>query len=161
LTGRARRVLVVEDDRERVEALKRRFRSTTVRVATNYRNAVTALALERFDLVSLDHDIDDRDRNGQDIAAFMATRLGRRRRPACVLVHSTNPAGSYGIYTTLKHAGFDVDAKPFTYALLQTRRVSLPCAPGARRGSSGTGATPRASSPGARPRRSGRGSSTR
>lgn len=79
-----RRVLIVEDDAERAQVLKRRFRPAAVRVVTNYADAVKALANDRFDIVSLDHDIDDYDRNGQDNAFWMATHM-TCPRPARVI----------------------------------------------------------------------------
>ncbi len=75
-------------------------------IARNYADAVRSLRAAPFDLVLLDHDLDDSRHNGQDVAAFMATRLGSRRRPE-VLVHSTNPAGAFGIYLTLKRSGYE------------------------------------------------------
>ena len=103
------RVLVVDDDPERREYFRRRFRSAVL--ATNYAEAVNALAGERFDLVLLDHDLRDRARNGQDIAFWMR-RLPQRRRPK-VIIHSTNTRGSFAILVQLKSAGFEVESVPF------------------------------------------------
>lgn len=66
-----------------------------VYVARNYAEAVRALAAHRFELVLLDHDLDDRHRNGQDVA-FWLRRIPRYRRPK-VTIHSTNTRGAYAM----------------------------------------------------------------
>lgn len=116
-----RRVLLVEDSPERIAWFRRRLRTAILKVARNYADAVKALGGPRFDLVLLDHDIDDAARNGQDVAAFMAMRLARCRRPARVVVHSTDPAGSLGIERTLVRAGFVADGSPFPPARLKNQ----------------------------------------
>src|SRR3990172_9753181 len=104
------RVLVVDDDPERREYFRRRFRSAVL--ATNYAEDVRALAGERFDLVLLDHDLRDRARNGQDIADFMTRRLPRRCRPK-VVIHRTNTRGAYAMLVALRSTGFEVESVPF------------------------------------------------
>lgn len=127
-------VLLVEDDPERIGWFERRFRSAVLRTATNYADAVAALAAEPYDLVLLDHDLDDRAHNGQDVCSWMASRLRGRAKPR-VVIHSTNLRGRYAMTLTLTAAGFDVGEMPFlalrTGATV-TRRAGAPCEPAGR-----------------------------
>jgi len=106
-----RRVLVVENDPDRLAVLRRRFRSARLTVATGYSDAIKALRACRFDVVLLDHDLGG-SRNGCDVAFWMR-RLPVARRPVRVLVHSSSVRGALAIATTLKWVGVRVEVRHY------------------------------------------------
>ena len=68
-------------------------------VARNYDQAIKMLSANKYDVVSLDHDIaswnkDDREMTGYDIALWLAERKHNNEYvPPEVFVHSANPVG--------------------------------------------------------------------
>jgi CheY-like chemotaxis protein len=111
---RRRRILVVENDPERLDQFRNRFGPTMVE-ARDFRQATAALSKHRFAEVWLDFDLNGR-RNGADVAYAMRT-LPRRRRPTRVVCHSTNLRGAHAVFVTLKNVGFNVETQPFPLLL--------------------------------------------
>lgn len=100
-------VLVVENNPARASLLRSMLAGRVVDVVTCYLDAVRALSFGPvYDEIWLDHDLDDRCHNGQDVAFWM-TLMPKRRRPASVFIHAANCAGALGIYYTLREGGFD------------------------------------------------------
>jgi CheY-like chemotaxis protein len=107
------RVLVIENDAVRLAVFRAMFPGRYT-VASTYAEAVAAMrGRRRFRAVYLDHDLDDGDQNGQDVAAWMTTRLPQSARPDIVVVHSTNARGALGIQTTFATAGVPALCDPF------------------------------------------------
>lgn len=102
-------VLVLEDHPDR-QAWFARAHPGCVIVA-DAAAAVAALSGPRFDRVYLDFDIVG-PQNGCDVAWWMRS-LPLDRRPALVVVHSSNSRGALGIRNTLAGVGFTVVASPF------------------------------------------------
>ena len=78
-----------------------------------------AINRERFDIVYLDHDLNDfqytsgfadmygwKQQNGVDAATLLAT-LPEDQRPATVVIHSWNPEGAKRMARVLEEAGFE------------------------------------------------------
>lgn len=106
------KVLVIENDPERLAIFRAMFPDRLV-VAPTYDRAVEAMSSRRFRAVYIDHDLDDTDRNGQDVAYWMARDLPRSKRPDIAIIHSTNIRGALGVQKTLEAAGFNVVSDPF------------------------------------------------
>jgi len=72
------------------------------------------LRRERFEVMSLDHDLgDDRAGTGMD-AVNEICALPQDKRPSIVIVHSWNVPASMRMVTALTVAGFRVHRKPFS-----------------------------------------------
>lgn len=112
------RVLVVEDYRDRVEALVRD--GVILTEFTHASNALEALDLldRPWDVVFLDHDLETyiadpypKEVTGADVARAMV-RSGWM--PKAVIIHSMNPAGAKEMEDILKEAEFPVYRIPIT-----------------------------------------------
>ena len=124
------KVLVLDDDMARHQAFANNLARNDVTHADSYDRAVKALQdQDRFDVVFLDHDLNDfglksigpsdsmyggaRELTGNDVARFIAKALPKKKRPKMVVVHSINYDGSMNIVSTLKAAGIPVRREPF------------------------------------------------
>lgn len=124
------RILVLDDDMERHQAFARNFDGHDVVHVDCYDGALAALLKQpRFDVVYLDHDLNDfglksygpgdsmygglRELDGHDVAVFMARELPEPKYPERVVVHSWNPEGAKAMLTTLRKANFDAEMEPF------------------------------------------------
>lgn len=81
-------------------------------------DALSQLRNNKFDVVWLDHDLDeteaDPDENGQVVARYIAWHQEEDLRPRCVVVHSINPEGAKAMAHILRDSGgMDVVLKPF------------------------------------------------
>jgi CheY-like chemotaxis protein len=112
-----RRILMLEDDRERLDrfakVLASRLRSAQFDYWRSAPEFITAYEqLEQYPhLIALDHDLfvdhpDDPDPgDGRDVARFLANRP-----PSCpVLIHSTNGPAADNMLFTLRDAGWRVE----------------------------------------------------
>lgn len=124
------RILVLDDDKERHQAFARNFDGHDVVHVETYDSALAALLKQpRFDVVYLDHDLNDfeaqsyapgdsmyegpRELDGQDVAVFMARELPESKHPELVVVHSWNPSGADAMVSTLRRANFSVRRESF------------------------------------------------
>ena len=105
------RRLVLEDTPERQQAF--RLRLPGCMVVSTYSQAVAALSLLRFGEVYLDFDIEF-GHNGADVASYMVRQMPVWRRPALVVVHSSNRGGGMAIQQILRWGLFSqVERRPF------------------------------------------------
>lgn len=103
------RALLVEDSDLLTRALARQYRAAGYDVACagdGTHALATLLSADRFDLVSLDHDLGDGP-NGEDVARAIAN-LPQDARPTAVFIHSGNDAGAARIDDVLHDAGIRV-----------------------------------------------------
>lgn len=104
-----RKILVVEDNSERIKFFKTIFSSASVLVfAENYNQAVSLLDND-FDLVFLDHDLEEEhytgnslyaDNTGYSLAEYIIENDLLLK--AVFIVHSLNPIGSQNIVNCLQ-----------------------------------------------------------
>jgi len=100
------RILVLEDDPNRVKKFRRELVGHAVDYAADVQSAVGLLAAHRYDLMFLDHDlggqemVDSSEENtGYQFAVAVAA--DGRNSGAVVVVHSCNPAGADNIVAAL------------------------------------------------------------
>ena len=122
------RVLIVEDDENRMVGFNKIFADDEVHWAKNAYAGIRALKKGEYDLVMLDHDLADEhygDLNaaaesgkgtGQEVAQHMATM---ENPPPFAFVHSWNPAGAMAIELILATAGINTFRSPFGSADLK------------------------------------------
>lgn len=123
------KILVLDDNPHRLSYYQRYYSSLgyDVDLANNYLGCITALRSSHYDLVHLDHDLDDL----SDDATYYYDSSGKKRfytglhvvdmildmpdvsRPSQIVVHSVNPVGGRQMYSALKNAGIMVDWIPF------------------------------------------------
>ena len=118
------RILVLDDDPERHSHFASNLTSHQVVHVDTYDKVCDQLARsERFDLVYLDHDLNDhqarsvggptmyggpRELDGRDVATFIAKKLPKDKRPKKVIVHSWNQTGAAQMVAVLQKAGLPV-----------------------------------------------------
>ncbi len=124
------RILVLDDDLTRHHTFARNLRGHEVVHAQTYDSALAALLdAPRFDLVYLDHDLNDfgqlsigpsdsmyggvREMDGRDVASFIARSLPQHKRPKRFIVHSWNEEGAAMMIMILRRAGFPCDKEEF------------------------------------------------
>lgn len=102
------KVLFLEDDEARIVIARREFVGCSLRIARTAAEAIALLQDERFDLVSLDHDLggkvmvaSDAD-SGYAVAEWIAESEDWQ---APVIVHSMNPVGGAKMVDVLWHVG--------------------------------------------------------
>lgn len=125
--GEAMRILFLDDNPQRHDAADECFDGAEVVHAWTYWDAIGLLEDERFDVIYLDHDLNDwesasvitgmygsRELTGLDVARFIARQLRRDMSPGRIVVHSWNPAGASSMVQILKSVGIPTVYEPFT-----------------------------------------------
>ncbi len=120
------RVLVLDDDDIRHEQFKVNLEGHDVVHVHTVEEAGNALAAEKFDLVYLDHDLNDhgyeskgdtsygrRELTGFEVARYIAQYLAPQKHPTKVIVHSWNPPGARMMVAVLRDVGIPVTYEPF------------------------------------------------
>ena len=111
------RILVLDDNPQRLNVFAQWFKDHDVVLTNCYGDCIQAfLSNERFDLVHLDHDLNDfgnkstmpsmygggaSELTGADVAWFIAYELPESKRPSKVVIHSWNPDGAKAMYDIL------------------------------------------------------------
>ena len=91
------KVLFLEDDHNRIAKARREFVGSDLTVAETAQSAIAALDANRFDLVSLDHDLggtvmaESDGNSGYAVARHIAAM---EAPPVFVIIHSFNPVGA-------------------------------------------------------------------
>jgi CheY-like chemotaxis protein len=123
------RILVLDDDPRRQAKFQRHYEARAGHVVVQvwtHDAAVEALLKARFDLIHLDHDLNDyvvrstvqetggvRELTGLDVARFIMTLTGDETGRPEVIVHSWNPLGARTMVALLREHGFPVVYRPF------------------------------------------------
>jgi CheY-like chemotaxis protein len=120
------RILIVEDDESRCAWFQEKFAGCDVDLTCTVGKAFEWLAEFDYDVILLDHDlieehyfsdIEDDERTGYAVAAWLATHPDRQHT-ATIIVHSLNYVGAERMLEVLREAGRDAVHVPFPY--LQT-----------------------------------------
>lgn len=121
------RVLIVEDDENRMVGFREWFKDDKVFWAKTAEAGIEALGFDEFDLVMLDHDLADEhyanlevtaedvaaftlEGTGKDVAMYMATM---DNPPPYAFVHSWNPIGARLMESILQDAGIPAFRAPY------------------------------------------------
>lgn len=115
------RILILEDDEERVSAFRRRYpQAVIVKSATD----CIKLLSEEWDLVYLDHDLGTatfgttkREDCGYEIVRHIQEHKPENLKPTEFVVHSSNPVGAKRMIDDLGRAGYNATHVPFTELL--------------------------------------------
>lgn len=102
------RILVLDDEPARHELFKAAWGKHDITHAWTADEAEKALDGNRFNLVTLDHDLGPASRgNGLRVARHIA-QMPEDRQPYKVLVHSANPVGAQAMIDALLRTSIDV-----------------------------------------------------
>lgn len=108
------RILILDDERVRQDALASRFVGHEVVQAWNAPAAIRFLeAGPRFDLVLLDHDLGSGAGTGAEVTCFVARGMEEGSRPREAVVHSHNRPGAQNMLADLREAGVRAVYRPF------------------------------------------------
>ncbi len=110
-------LLFLDDAVERHEKARKAFIGISITHVRTAWEAIEALKRERFDIVSLDHDLGGRvmvmsdeeagpDGCGLDVAKFIVS-MRSEDRPARVYIHSMNPVGGENMARVLASVGIN------------------------------------------------------
>ncbi len=106
------KILFLDDSQTRHDEFARIYSGHEIVHAYSARQVLEALSREPFDLVSLDHDLGDRDvvGDGLGVSAWIAQFEWPDTE---FVVHSVNPVGGRAMVQTLERAGLRVRFAPF------------------------------------------------
>lgn len=120
------RILILDDDQTRHDALARRYAEHEVVHVYNVKDAQAALAAGGFDLASFDHDLADyqvetliggatvsRELTGYDVVTYLVTEVPRDLWPPAIIVHSWNAPRARVMTDVLREHGVAATYKPF------------------------------------------------
>jgi hypothetical protein len=103
--------------------------------AWDVEQAIEALNKGTFDLVHLDHDLEDYitgpygerfERTGLDVAQFLAN-MDPEKHPVVSVVHSWNPPGAKAMLDVLRAAHLNVTYAPFSDGSAQDETAKASC----------------------------------
>ena len=115
------KILFLDDMEVRHQHFRMQSIGSIVTHVYDAKSAIDKLSTESFDVASLDHDLsvdtimlmpDKGEGSGYDVALFIAA-LPPDRRPATVIIHSLNPAGSERMIKALEGKVEKVIRRPF------------------------------------------------
>ena len=120
------RVLILDDDPKRHEEFARRYCLSERRHVTTVDEAIAVLLAEPpFDVIQLDHDLEDghyarqdlknapnRDNTGYVVAHAICEMAGAKRQKR-VIVHSWNRDGAHWMLRLFVEKGLPVEYRPF------------------------------------------------
>ena len=106
------KVLVLEDNTERLKWFKDTFFNYELSIAMTAETAGYAIMKNEFDLIFIDHDLADETSTGLDFAKVLAEEIeaGKVSNNLSIYIHSLNPVGARNIKSVLE----DATIIPFT-----------------------------------------------
>lgn len=118
------RVFVLEDMEERMKSFRPRYMKHVMRHAKTYQEAVDILTQEdKFDFMTLDHDLNDvhyrgmyntmYEKTGLHVVEFIINELPKEKWPDEIVIHSYNVPRAKMMELMLRKAGIPVSYKPF------------------------------------------------
>ena len=116
------KILVLEDSPWRVEVFKEYWPECVV--VDTYKAAVKEMKSQVFDMIWLDHDIIG-NKNGCDVAYWIAHALPKSKRPKQIYVHSWSRNGAAAIRQTLNEGGLECVVEPFSEEMVVKIKSSV------------------------------------
>lgn len=107
------KILFLDDDLNRCKKVRQECVGHTLTIVHTVNEAKQALDSDVFDLISLDHDLGEKQMcasdadSGYEVARHLCN-IANSNKLAVVLIHSMNPAGSENMYTLLSRHGISV-----------------------------------------------------
>ena len=97
------RILIVEDDLNRITQFKQNFKNANLTIVSNYYQAYYELTTKNiFDYIFLDHDLGINNGSGFDVAKLMYDYP--LLTPKFIYIHSANPVGAKNMKNYLPQA---------------------------------------------------------
>lgn len=95
------RILVIDDNRTRQDAFRQYFSHDRVEVADTVESAERLLTANKWDLVFLNHDLDER-RTGYNVVTWLTAHP--EHQPRMLVAHSMDPERATQIKSALPYA---------------------------------------------------------
>lgn len=114
-----KRILFLDDSRERHTQFKKDnsgdWDAGFVHVYTAHDAIQYLKTWPVFDVVCLDHDLEDADpaHTGYAVAEFIGLHMDRDKLPKHVIIHSWNPSGAARMAEALRQGGVSFERRPF------------------------------------------------
>ena len=102
------KILIVEDDQQRIDWFEREFKDADVVVVKEAEDGIREVEATKYDVIFLDHDLGGRafveshDPNTGFQVALAIVKSPNKNTP--IVIHSWNPAGAGNMQSILKHA---------------------------------------------------------
>jgi CheY-like chemotaxis protein len=109
----AMEILILDDDQVRHDWFRSAFAAENHRSVLSYGDAIVALKAQRYDVIFLDHDLNEEEFTGADVACYIANEMPEEMRPKMVWIHSMNPVGASNIESIIRKAGIKTRRVPF------------------------------------------------
>jgi hypothetical protein len=115
-------IFILEDSKERIDYFKKQFDNHNLTICMEINDEVyNTLDEKRFDILFLDHDLENyifgHKDDGTTIAKYLTTR--KLQSHAIIYVHSMNPIGANNMVKILNDAGYEAQWIPF-HLLIQS-----------------------------------------
>ena len=100
------KILVLEDDLNRRTWFENNFNNVDFYFCTTVEAAEGLLHLKKFDIMFLDHDLDENKKTGYDFAKILAEEIRKERitNNPTIYIHTSNPAGADNMKAILPQA---------------------------------------------------------
>jgi len=101
-----KRILVLEDNQERIEWFQKNFNMTDFYFCKNVGVAIGLLNIQKFDLMFLDHDLGEDKLTGYDFTKVLARKIkeGVVSNNPIIYIHTSNPIGAKNMQSVLPQA---------------------------------------------------------
>lgn len=126
------KILILDDEHDRVQTLMKNI-GGPVYHATNFREFLQILKDENFDfdLIMLDHDLQDWDVNsqkeftGSDAAKYIAANPSRFKDNCVFIIHSLNSIGVANMMAHLKYLDQCIYVVPFAWTKIKMKNDGI------------------------------------
>lgn len=122
------KVLIVEDDDERIKNFKIHLCKHKLIFAKTAPASIESLRSGHFDYVFLDHDLDEentgKDGEGIDVVRHVIKEAACYQKTTFIL-HSMNPVGAKNMKQELERAGLKVECLPYSWLVWNEWKLNL------------------------------------
>ena len=113
------KVLVLEDNQDRINLFKQIFRNSNLLIVTNIDDFIREIRRDVFDRIYMDHDLgggafvpSENETTGYQAAKYMVEY--DLQKEAEIIIHSMNPAGAEAMRNVLHKNEYNVQVIPFS-----------------------------------------------
>lgn len=122
------KILVIEDDRERIEEFTTHLQDHYLEFELTAPGAIETLQDCYFDYIFLDHDLDEENTGiygeGIDVVNFIVANKDAYKNTVFIL-HTMNPVGAENMEKVLKQAGLEVIKLPYSWIVWNKWKLNL------------------------------------
>lgn len=120
------KILILEDNKERIEWFKRIYKNHELFIFTDLVSAKNFIMFQEIDVLFLDHDLEEKNLEavelgltGYDFCLFLITNYLCKH--SAIFIHSMNPCGAAKMEEVLKSYGYEAQWIPFHLLKLEDK----------------------------------------